>query len=54
MKIVRADKLKHHFENVVDVKLFTPAEICTIIDTFTEELPIKEMDLRREPSEVKP
>lgn len=46
MKIVRADKLKHHFENVVDVKLFTPAEICTIIDTFTEEVPIKEMDLR--------
>ena len=54
MKIVRSERLKRHFENVVDVKLFTPAQICTIIDTFTEELPIKEMDLRREPSEVKP
>ena len=54
MKIVRADRLKHHFENVVDVKLFTPAQICTIIDTFTEEFPIKDMDIRRKPSEGKP
>lgn len=52
MKIVRADKIKHHFENVVDVKLFTPAEICTIIDTFTEEVPIKEMDLRPQPKTI--
>ena len=37
MKIANADKLKQHFENVVDVKLFTPAQICTIIDTFSSE-----------------
>ena len=35
MKIANADKLKKHFENVVDVKLFTPAQIITIIDTFS-------------------
>lgn len=35
MKIANADKLKKHFENVVDVKLFTVPEICTIIDTFS-------------------
>lgn len=39
MKIANADKLKHHFENVVDVKLFTPAQIITIIDTFSSEVP---------------
>lgn len=39
MKIANADKLIHHFENVVDVKLFTPAMICTIIDTLSVELP---------------
>ena len=39
MKIANADKLKEHFENVVDVKLFTPAQILTIIDTFSIELP---------------
>ena len=39
MKIANADKLKHHFENVVDVKLFTPAQICTIIDSFSIEIP---------------
>ena len=38
MKICNADKLKKHFENVVDVKLFTPAQICTIIDTFSVEI----------------
>ena len=38
MKIANADKLKKHFENVVDVKLFTAAEICTIIDTFSAEV----------------
>ena len=39
MKHVDPDRLKHHFQNVVMVKHFTPAEICTIIDTFTEEIP---------------
>ena len=39
MKIVRVDKLKHHFEHVVDVKLFTVPNILTIIETFTEEVP---------------
>ena len=43
MKIANADKLKQHFENVVDVKLFTPAQICTIIDTFSTE--VKEGDV---------
>ena len=38
MKIANADKLKEHFENVVDVKLFTPAHILTIIDTFTIDI----------------
>ena len=38
MKIANADKLKQHFENVVDVKLFTPAQIITIIDTFSIEV----------------
>ena len=35
MKIANADKLKQHFENVVDVKLFTVPNILTIIDTFS-------------------
>lgn len=39
MKIANADKLKKHFENVVDVKLFTVPEICTIIDSFSMEIP---------------
>ena len=39
MKIANADRLKHHFENLVDVKLFTPAQILTIIDTFSVEIP---------------
>ena len=38
MKIANADKLKDHFENVVDVKLFTPAQIITIIDTFSSDV----------------
>ena len=38
MRIANADKLKDHFENVVDVKLFTPAQIITIIDTFSVEI----------------
>lgn len=39
MKIANADKLIKHFENVVDVHLFTPAQIITIIDTFSVEVP---------------
>ena len=38
MKIANADKLKQHFENVVDVKLFTVPNILTIIDTFSSEI----------------
>ena len=52
MRICNSETLKNHFENLVDVKLFTPAEICTIIDTFTEEVPIKEMDLRPHPKAI--
>ena len=39
MKIANADKLIHHFENTVDVKLFTVPEIVTIINTFSIEFP---------------
>lgn len=39
MKIVNADKLIKHFENVVDVHLFTVPNILTIIDTFSVEVP---------------
>lgn len=39
MLIANASKLKHHFENVVDVKLFTPAQIITIIETASIEIP---------------
>ena len=39
MKIANADKLIHHFENVVDVKLFTVPEIVTIIESFSMEIP---------------
>ena len=39
MKIVNYEKMKRHFENVVDVKLFTVPNILTIMETFTEELP---------------
>lgn len=39
MKIANAEALKHHFENLVDVKLFTPAQILTIIDTFSVTIP---------------
>ena len=38
MKIANVDKLKNYFENVVDVKLFTPAQICTIIEAFGSEV----------------
>ena len=37
MKIANADKLIHHFENVVDVKLFTVPQILTLIDSFSVE-----------------
>ena len=39
MKIVNYEKLKRHFETVVDVKLFTVPNILTIMETFTEDLP---------------
>lgn len=39
MKIANVEKLKEHFENVVDVHLFTVPEILTIIETFTREIP---------------
>lgn len=39
MKIVNYEKMKRHFENVVDVKLFTIPNILTIMETFTEDLP---------------
>lgn len=39
MLIANANRLIHHFENVVDVKLFTPAQIITIIETASIEIP---------------
>ena len=39
MKIANADKLIHHFESCVDVKLFTLAQIITIIETASIEIP---------------
>lgn len=39
MKICSSEALKKHFENLVDVKLFTAAQICTIIDTFSVTIP---------------
>lgn len=39
MKIVNYEKMKRHFEHVVDVKLFTVPNILTIMETFTEDLP---------------
>ena len=39
MKIANADKLIRHFENVVDVKLFTVPQILTLIDSFSIEIP---------------
>ena len=38
MKIANADGLIKHFENVVDVKFFTPANVITIIKTFSGEV----------------
>ena len=39
MKIADTDRLIHHFENTVDVKLFTVPEIVTIIKSFSVEIP---------------
>lgn len=39
MNIANSDALIKHFQNVVDVKLFTPAQIITIIETFSKEIP---------------
>lgn len=39
MKIANSDKLIHHFENTVDVKLFTVPQIVTIIESFSIEIP---------------
>ena len=39
MKIVNYEKMKRHFEHVIDVKLFTVPNILTIMETFTEDLP---------------
>ena len=39
MLITNGDRLKHHFENVVDVKLFTVPQILTLIDSFSMEIP---------------
>lgn len=38
MKIANTDRLIHHFESCVDVKLFTVPEIVTIIDSFSIEI----------------
>ncbi len=39
MLITNGDKLIHHFESVVDVKLFTVPEIVQIINSFSMEIP---------------
>ena len=39
MKIANSDKLIHHFESCVDVKLFTVPEIVTIVKSFSVEIP---------------
>ena len=39
MKIANTDRLIHHFESCVDVKLFTVPEIVTIIKNFSMEIP---------------
>lgn len=48
MKIANADKLIHHFENVVDVKLFTVPNILTIIDTFSSEIDENDLISRKD------
>jgi hypothetical protein len=39
MKIANTDRLIHHFESCVDVKLFTIPEIVTIVESFSVEIP---------------
>ena len=39
MKIANTDRLIHHFESCVDVKLFTVPQIVTIIESFSVEIP---------------
>lgn len=39
MKIANTDRLIHHFESCVDVKLFTVPEIVTIVKSFSVEIP---------------
>lgn len=39
MKIANTDRLIHHFESCVDVKLFTVPQIVTIIESFSVEFP---------------
>jgi hypothetical protein len=39
MKIANTDRLIHHFESCVDVKLFTIPEIVTIVKSFSVEIP---------------
>ena len=39
MKIADTDRLIHHFESCVDVKLFTIPEIVTIVKSFSVEIP---------------
>ena len=39
MKIADSNRLIQHFENVVDVKLFTVPEIVTIVKSFSVEIP---------------
>lgn len=50
MNIANSDKLIHHFQHVVDVKLFTPAQIITIIENFSTEIEdgaIKREDIKK-------
>ena len=39
MKIVNYEKMKRHFDHVIDVKLFTVPNIMTFMETLTEDLP---------------
>ena len=52
MKIANADKLKQHFESVVDVHLFTVPTILTIIDTFSSEVDENDLISRSDLKEV--
>lgn len=39
MLITNGDRLKHHFQTTIAVKLFTVPEILTIINTFSVDIP---------------